>query len=136
MRPRPALLAALGLALGVAGVVSYLPVVIHFGAWLPRVRNAAAPNWMLIALGLVLAVLALVRARRRLVPGLLVGLTVVVAAAFAAMLYVATAMPVRAGPAVGAPAPEFALVDQSGATVRLADFRGAPLLLVFYRGHW
>ena len=23
-----------------------------------------------------------------------------------------------------------------GQTVRLEDFRGAPLLLVFYRGHW
>jgi len=136
MRSRAALLAALGLALGVAGMISYFPLVVHFGAALPRLRNAAVPNWIVVALGLALAVLALVRARRRLVPGLLVGLTAVVAAAFAAMLYVATALPVRAGPTVGAPAPDFALVDQSGATVRLADFRGAPLLLVFYRGHW
>ena len=26
--------------------------------------------------------------------------------------------------------------DPSGKTVRLSDFAGAPLLLVFYRGHW
>jgi len=136
MRSRPALRAALGLALGVAGVVSYFPVVIHFGAWLPRVRNGAVTNWLVVVLGLALAVVALVRARRRLVPGLLVGLTAIVAGSFAAMLYVATALPVRAGPTVGTPAPDFALVDQSGTTVRLADFRGAPLLLVFYRGHW
>ncbi|TMA62512.1 MAG: redoxin domain-containing protein [Deltaproteobacteria bacterium] len=45
-------------------------------------------------------------------------------------------MPPASGPPIGAPAPAFALVDQRGGTVRLEDFRGAPLLLVFYRGHW
>ena len=44
--------------------------------------------------------------------------------------------PRATGPTLGAPAPDFALVDQSGKTVRLSDLRGAPVLLVFYRGHW
>lgn len=35
-------------------------------------------------------------------------------------------------PAVGAPAPEFALPDQNGRTVRLADFRGKWVVLYFY----
>ena len=32
----------------------------------------------------------------------------------------------------GDPAPEFALLDQSGSTVRLKDFRGRTLLVYFY----
>ncbi|GIK25281.1 MAG: peroxiredoxin [Betaproteobacteria bacterium] len=35
-------------------------------------------------------------------------------------------------PAVGTPAPEFALPDQAGRTVRLADFRGKWVVLYFY----
>jgi peroxiredoxin len=52
------------------------------------------------------------------------------------MLYVFSVVPPAAGPPVGAPAPDFALRGQGGQTVRLEDFRGKPLLLVFYRGHW
>jgi peroxiredoxin len=33
-------------------------------------------------------------------------------------------------------APDLALPDQSGATWRLADHRGAAALLIFYRGDW
>src|SRR2546422_10418976 len=75
-------LAAAGLALGVVGVIGYFVVVFRFGAWLPSVRNNAIPNWILVALGLGLSVLALLRAERRVVPGLLLGLNVVVTAAF------------------------------------------------------
>ena len=38
--------------------------------------------------------------------------------------------------AVGAEAPDFELTDDTGATVGLGDFRGNPLVLVFYRGFW
>ena len=41
-----------------------------------------------------------------------------IAAALFWMLYVMSAMPFASGPALGAPAPAFALVDQSGKTVR------------------
>jgi AhpC/TSA family protein len=129
-------LAAAGLALGAVGVVGYFVVVFRFGAWLPSVRNDAIPNWILVALGLGLSILAAFRAERRVVPGLLLGLNLAMTAAFAAILYVIPIVPPAAGPPLGAPAPAFALVDQSGKTVRLEDFRGAPVLLVFYRGHW
>jgi len=33
-------------------------------------------------------------------------------------------------------APEFALQNAKGATVELADYRGDPVVLVFYRGFW
>ena len=135
-RPGTLLLAATGLALGVIGVVGYVVVVLRLGAWLPSVRNDAIPNWILVALGLALSGSALVRARRRVLPGLLLGLNLAVAAAFFYILYVVSAVPLASGPPLGAPAPAFALVDQRGRTVRLEDFRGAPLLLVFYRGHW
>lgn len=36
----------------------------------------------------------------------------------------------------GTPAPEFALPDASGRIVRLSDFRGQPLVLVFYPLDW
>ncbi len=36
----------------------------------------------------------------------------------------------------GVDAPEFALPDSTGASVRLSDFRGAPVVLVFYPLDW
>lgn len=35
-------------------------------------------------------------------------------------------------PAIGEPAPDFALLDQHGETVRLEDYRGRKLLVYFY----
>ena len=67
---------------------------------------------------------------------------VVVSAAAAALLagYVfvlSSSLPSTDGVvAVGQPAPQFALPDQSGTTVRLADFAGRDLVVVFYRGFW
>ena len=130
------MLAATGLVLGVLGVVGYFALVMGVGARFPWVRNHALPNWILVALGLALSVFAVARARRRLLAGILLGMNVALAAAFFGMLYVFSAMPPAAGPPVGAPAPDFGLRDQGGQTVRLGDFRGKPLLLVFYRGHW
>lgn len=38
---------------------------------------------------------------------------------------------------VGSPAPDFALEDESGTPVTLAQFQGKKnVVLVFYRGHW
>jgi hypothetical protein len=123
-----------GLVLGLAGVLGYLLVVFRLGALLPRVRNGAAPDWMLIAAGLGLSALGVVRGGRP--AAVLAAVNVGLAVAFAWLLYGMSAVPAAAGPTVGAPAPDFALVDQDGRLRRLADFRGAPLLLVFYRGHW
>jgi cytochrome oxidase Cu insertion factor (SCO1/SenC/PrrC family) len=38
--------------------------------------------------------------------------------------------------AVGKPAPDFTLTDQSGKIFELAQHRGHPVVLFFYRGHW
>jgi hypothetical protein len=136
-------LALLGLALGIVGIVSYFVVALHFGAWLPRVRNSAQPNLTLVLVGLALSAVGVRRALttpggrggRWLAP-VLASFNIVLAAAFAWILYGISAVPPVSGPAIGASAPDFAAVDQNGRTTRLADFRGSPLLLVFYRGHW
>src|SRR5947199_6411824 len=88
--------AAAGLALGVVGVVGYFVIALHLGARLPSVRNDAIPNWILV--GLALSALAFVRARRRVLAGLLLGLNVALAGAFFSILYVVSAMPPASGP--------------------------------------
>jgi hypothetical protein len=130
-------LAIAGVVLGVGGVVGYFLAVFWLPAW-PGIRNDAAPSWLLVGAGLVLTVWAVARTprARRLFPGILLGVNVLVAGAFAFILYVVPVVPAADGPAIGTAAPDFALADQTGKIVRLTDFHGAPLLLVFYRGHW
>ncbi|HBY98795.1 MAG TPA: hypothetical protein DEP84_33425 [Chloroflexi bacterium] len=41
-----------------------------------------------------------------------------------------------AGPNVGDEAPDFTLAAVEGGQVHLADLRGQPVVLVFYRGGW
>jgi hypothetical protein len=129
-------LALLGLVLGFAGVVGYFVLVLKFGAWVPGARNNALPSWLLIAGGLTLSLVAVGRARRRLAAIALLLANVSVAGLFASLIYVSFAVPAANGPAIGSPAADFALADQTGRTAHLADFAGKPLLLVFYRGHW
>ena len=135
--------AVTGLLLGLAGVVGYFLVVFFLAARLPAVRNWARPNWLLVGAGLTLSTVGVWRtvSRRGEFQYRLraVGLAIAngaLAGAFAWLLYGMSAVPPASGPAVGVPAPDFTMTDQDGRTVRLADFRGAPLLLVFYRGHW
>jgi len=135
---RPRLLPAYaGLVLVLAGVLGYFAVVLLLPAWVPFVRNHAVPNWLLVAAGLGLSLSAVRRAAPGAwMPRLLLGVNASLAVLFAAFLYVMLSVPAAGGPSIGAAAPDFALVDQTGKTVRLADYRGSPLLLVFYRGHW
>jgi ABC-type transport system involved in cytochrome c biogenesis permease subunit len=130
-------MALLGLLFGLAGVLGYFVVVFRLGAELPFVRNDAVPNWILVGTGLVLSALAVRRAGTgRRVPRVLLGVNAMLAVGFAYLLYGLTVVPATGGPALGAPAPDFSLRDHSDSPVSLADFRGAPVLLVFYRGHW
>ena len=142
-RAAPIRAALLGLLLGLAGIISYFIIALRFGAWLPEVRNSAHPNLLLVALGLALSAVGVRRtlaaprgARCRWLGPSLAALNLTLAGAFAWILYGMSAVPLVSGPTIGAPAPDFALVDQEGQTNRLSDFGGTPLLLVFYRGHW
>jgi hypothetical protein len=131
-------LSAVALALVLTGVVGYFVVVLGVPSLVPAVRNHALPNWLAIACGVALSIAAVRRAApgTKTIPRLILGVNVSLAMLFAAFLYVLLAVPGASGPVVGRPAPDFALLDQTGKTVRLADFRGSPLVLVFYRGHW
>jgi hypothetical protein len=136
----------IGLALGLAAVVSYVVLVVPIvSVRLPWLRDSAALNLAVLTLGLAVSALAVWRAvgrrpthrGRRLAP-LLAGLNLVVAAAFTWMLFDMTANlpdPAR-GLAVGRPAPRLTLVDQGGQPLTLAPAPGRNLLLVFYRGFW
>jgi hypothetical protein len=125
------------LLLVLTGVLSYFVVVLFLPSLVPFVRNHAVPNWLLVATGLALSLWAVQRAAPgSWMPRILLGVNATLAALFAAFLYVMLSVPGVSGPTIGKAAPDFALVDQTGRTVRLADFRGSPLLLVFYRGHW
>ncbi len=129
-------LAFTGLLLVLAGIVGYFVVVFRLASWLPWVRNDAVPNWILVAAGVALAIVAVRREPGGRTAKVLLGADVALAVLFATMLYVVPVVPRASGPAIGALAPDFALLDQKGRAVRLADLRGAPVLLVFYRGHW
>ena len=129
-------LAVASLVLVVAAVVSYFASGFNSGGYLAWVRNEAIPNWLAVAVGVAVAALALHRDRRARLPKVVLAANVTLAALFAFFLYVVPTVPVAAGPTVGAAAPDFALHDQDGTSRTLAGFRGSPLLLVFYRGHW
>ena len=135
---RPTTVAFLGLLLVLGGVVGYFVIVLRFGGLLPNVRNDPVGIWLVIAAGVALSLLAIRRAPagRRIMPAILVALNLLLATWFGAFLYVMLRVPATSGPAVGSTAADFALADQHAETRRLADFRGHPLLLVFYRGHW
>jgi cytochrome oxidase Cu insertion factor (SCO1/SenC/PrrC family) len=53
----------------------------------------------------------------------------------AAILLLAAA-PQVLPPAVGQPAPDFKLADQTGRQTALSSARGRKAVLVFYRGYW
>src|SRR5262245_40233909 len=119
-RFRPASLALLGFLLVVIGVVGYFVVVLRFGAFLPTVRNHPVPNWLVIAAGLALSVLAIRRGhgQGRVVPALLLAVGFLLTSAFGAFLYVMLRVPATSGPAIGSTAADFALADQHGQTRR------------------
>lgn len=123
-------IAALTLSLGTVG--AYVGLIAALSTPLP-------PMWYLGMLGLsaLLGVVAVWRARRWLTVSALA--VTVLLLGFASYFHF-VAMRVPATPtqlAVGQPAPDFALPDAAGRSVRLSDYRGRqPVVLVFYRGYW
>lgn len=123
----------IGPLIAILGLVSYFT----FFARYPVFRDTAWLNLLLVAAGLTVSIAAI---RRRLsflsVAGALLSAACV--ALLAGYVFVLSdQLPGTEGVvAVGAPAPGFELPDQTGATVRLDDYAGRPVVLVFYRGFW
>ena len=141
-----------GFLLVVVGLVSYVP----FFALFPITRDFPWVNLLLFAGGLALLCTGLMRAFRQpqLYRGKIFGpiLAVLSLAGISffsyGLFYAARQLPSAAeAPRVGQKAPDFALPDQNGKMVTLAELltsgpagaAGAQAngaLLIFYRGHW
>ncbi len=131
--PRRNHAAWVGAALSLVALVSYFAYFARF----PNLRDSAWLNLLGIAIGLAISARAFFR-RRSLWSA--AGLVLSIAAATALIGYVfilSNQLPDVAGVVeVGETAPDFELLDQDGLTVRLSDFQGSQLILVFYRGFW
>lgn len=138
---RPNHLLWLGPVVGLAGLVTYF---IYFARF-PALRDFPWVNLPLVLLGATLAAIGYRRARAsapsrwvRWAAGASLLSSILFAALLAAYVFwlsyqipppTATALTIAA-------APDFTLEDQDGRPVRLADFRGTKVVLVFYRGFW
>ncbi len=130
----------IGPLLAFAGVVSYFEVFARF----PPLRDFPWVNLPLTFLGLALSGVGLRRAFRS--AGVLRGkLLASVGFAFSLLLaatlvwYVFSysyQLPSTAKAQSLVEAPDLALASSSGETVRLSDYRGRKVVLVFYRGFW
>ena len=125
-----------------AGAVSYYqpPIVL-----VPALRDFPWINLPIVLGGVALSVLGAYRAwlRSNLFRGKVFGTIGLVLSLALGGLYVAYIfslsymMPGETATTAGiSVAPDFELLDQHGKSVRLADFAGRKVVLVFYRGHW
>jgi len=128
----------------IAPLVVFCAAVSYFTvfAMIPLLRDFPWLNLPLIGAGLLLSWLALRRARaeRRGRATAWVGLTVSVllAGLFSGYVFWLSYQLPGQEPAVavGSLAPDFSLLDQEQRPTTLSEFRGRPVVLVFYRGHW
>lgn len=123
----------IGVLISVIGLVSYFTTFARF----PLTRDVPWVNLPLVFIGLGVSIVAI---RRRLsflsVTGAL--LSAGFAALLTAYVFVLSNQLPAVDPvvAVGEKAPAFALTNDNGAEVSLADFSGRNVVLVFYRGFW
>jgi thiol:disulfide interchange protein len=126
-----------GLLLAVVAVASYFTVVTpELGPRVPWLRDVPVLNFALLAVALWLAWRGVRRGRW---PARLAGAgTVALTALFAFYVYGLSSWlpPAEGAPRVGQVAPAFTLTDDHGHALALDSLRGAPVVLVFYRGFW
>lgn len=123
----------IGALISVVGLVSYFTFFAQFQV----TRDLPWVNLPLVFAGLVISILAV---RRRLSFFSVAGALLSAACAGLLTSYVfvlSNQLPdIEGVVAMGVEAPAFTLVDDTGSAVSLAEFRGAPVVLVFYRGFW
>jgi hypothetical protein len=132
-----------GLLFGLGGIVAYFALILTHDPSLHRRLEWPVFNLLSIGVGLLLSCVGAYRALRRAHRGVILApLAALLNFAFAGFfswwlfLYSFQLPPAAAAPAVGAVAPDFALMDEKGHPVTLSSFRGKPLVLLFYRGFW
>jgi len=123
----------IGATVSVVALISYF----IFFARFPALRDSAWINLLGVILGLGLSIAAVVR-RRSLWSLAGVVLSAVSATALVGyVFFLSYHLPAsESAVSIGGTAPAFELIDQNDQSVRLADFQGSQLLLVFYRGFW
>lgn len=132
-QPKRNHLAWIGPVVSIVALISYFTFFARF----PDLRDSAWVNILGVVVGLGLSIAAIVR-RKSLwsVAGALLSIacaTLLVGYVFVLSNQLPTSeTAIRTGQA----APVFELPDQNGRTVRLTDFEGSQLLVVFYRGFW
>ncbi len=124
-----------------AGLVSYFMVFARFAA----LRDFPWLNLPLVILGAVLSAVGAWRAfgrpevfRGKVLGSLGLALSLSLASLFCAYVFWITyQVPAPSETALAlVEAPGFALTSNAGETVRLSDFAGRKVVLVFYRGFW
>ena len=128
-----------GLALSLVAFVTYFAFFLRF----PVTRDFPLPSLILFAIAIVLLIAGLRRAQhRRPLAWIVTVLGIAIAAFFCMAVFVATKQlpDAKTAVAVGAKAPDFALLDISRKPVALSQLLAAPankgVVLIFYRGYW
>ena len=131
----------IGPIVALAGAVSYFMVFARF----PALRDFPWINLPLVALGAGLSAVAVWRAfwrpetfRGKLTAPVTFALSSLLAGLFAFYIFsISYSLPPPAEVSLNLDqAPDFVLESNSGGTVRLGDFRGRKVALIFYRGFW
>ena len=127
-----------GFLLSLAAFFSYFLFFYQF----PITRDVPWVSFLLFAVAIVLLIVGLRRAQRKVVPWIVTIAGTGVAVFFCLAVLVATRqLPPSAGaPDVGQKAPDFTLPDTARHPVTLSALVAQPntkgVLLVFYRGYW
>lgn len=104
---------------------------------IPFIRNTAAPNIVLVVVGMAMAGWGVVRRRSK---GTIIsaGVSAFVGLGLIGSLTVLMKLPeAEAMARTSDTLPDFTLPNQDGVPVTLSSYKGkGPVLLVFYRGHW
>lgn len=130
----------IGPLLGFASIVSYFMVFARFAA----LRDFPWVNLPLVFLGAFLAGLGVWRAyarpevfRGKVLAPLSLALSLFFAGLFTFYIFsMSYALPASDAAQSLSRAPDFTLQSKDGQTVRLSDYRGRKVALVFYRGFW
>jgi hypothetical protein len=123
----------IGPVIVLTGVFTYFSVAVQY----PTLRDSALVNLVVVYAGLLIAAVGLFR-RRNWKSWLGLCVAGFFTMLFSAYIFVYSSQlpPADNAPAVGSIAPPLELPDHTGRMVSLDTFRGARVLVVFYRGFW